>query len=152
VGERHSALVMVADDDSGFRAEVCGFLVETGFRVTEAADGTEAVALAGALAPDVVIMDLRMPGMDGIEATRRIKEVAPSVQVVMLTAYDDSMFKQEAAEAGAYCYLIKGSPPQVVLDVVKFAWGYKLGLEGQPVIPGLTQAGQERPPPDVTRN
>jgi CheY-like chemotaxis protein len=132
---------MVADDDSGFRAEVCGFLVDTGFQVTEAADGSEAVAIAGELDPDVVIMDLRMPRMDGIEATRRIKQVAPSVQVVMLTAYDDPTLKQEAAEAGAYCYLIKGSPPQMVLDVVRFAWGYKLGLEGDPVIPGQNLEG-----------
>jgi CheY-like chemotaxis protein len=129
-----SALIMVADDDQGFRGAVRDFLLDEGFRVAEASDGDEAVVLASELAPDVVLMDLRMPGMDGIEAARRIKELSPLVQVVMLTALGDPSLKRGAQEAGVYCYLVKGCPPLMVLDMLRFACAYKLALEGESTI------------------
>jgi DNA-binding NarL/FixJ family response regulator len=134
--EGASLVLAVVDDDQGFREMLRGMLFDEGFRVLgEAADGVEAVAMAERLRPDVILMDLRMPRMDGIEATRLIKARLPETQVVFLSAYDDPGLRGGAEEAGAYCYLIKGCPPSIIYDVVRFAWGYKLGLEGQPVVP-----------------
>jgi len=128
--------VLVVDDDQGFREMLRDFLIDDGFDVVgEAGDGEEAVSLTEQLLPEVVLMDLRMPRMDGIEATRVIKAARPTIQVIILSAYEDPGLKRGAEEVGVYCYLIKGCPPSIIYDVVRFAWGYKLGLEGQPVVP-----------------
>lgn len=73
--------------------------------VGEAADGEEAVRLAEALCPDVVLMDVRMPALDGIEATRRIKKAHPEIKVIVLTMY--GTHRTEAIEAGADAFLLK---------------------------------------------
>lgn len=75
--------------------------------IAEASDGAEAVDSAVALAPDVVLMDVRMPGMDGIEATRRILEAAPTTRVLMLSVSDEPDDLIEAVKAGAAGYLLK---------------------------------------------
>src|SRR5438105_6849339 len=78
--------VMVVDDDQGFRGMIRDWLTEEGLsEVVEARDGAEAVACANRARPDVILMDVRMPRMNGIEATGRIRELFPSVQVVMLS-------------------------------------------------------------------
>jgi DNA-binding NarL/FixJ family response regulator len=79
--------------------------------VGEAADGLQAVARARELAPDVVVLDLRLPGLNGIQATRAIKRELPGTQVVIFTAYDDPGLARGAAQAGAFAYLVKGCPP-----------------------------------------
>jgi DNA-binding NarL/FixJ family response regulator len=84
--------------------------------VGEAGDGQEAVELALRLAPDVVIMDVRMPVLSGIEATRRIRETLPGVQVLVLTAHDDDQYIFSLLQAGASGYLLKTAP---VSDLVK---------------------------------
>jgi DNA-binding NarL/FixJ family response regulator len=86
-----------------------------------AADGAEAIAIAQELRPDVILRDLRMPNIDGIEATRQIKAILPSTQVVILTAYSDPVLQEEAEGAGAYCYLPKGCSPELVTSVVRGA-------------------------------
>jgi len=78
--------------------------------VGEACDGEEAVSQVAALEPDVVLMDLRMPGVDGVEATRRIRAEHPAVQVLVLTTYDTDDDIVRAVEAGAVGYLLKDSP------------------------------------------
>jgi DNA-binding NarL/FixJ family response regulator len=122
--------IMVVDDDQGFREMLRDFLADDGFDVVgEAPDGVEAVTQADRLKPDVIVMDLRMPRMDGLEATRRIKDTLPITQVVILSAYEDPALKRGAERAGVYCYLIKGCSPAMLVDVLRFAWSFKVGLE-----------------------
>jgi len=87
--------------------------------VGEAGDGEEAVNLATSLKPDVAIMDISMPKMDGIEATRRIKVVCPSINVLILSAYDDDQFIFSLLEAGAAGYLLKSIRSHELLDAVR---------------------------------
>ena len=129
--------VMLADDDRGFREMLRDLLSDEGFQVVgEAADGAEAVEMAPKVSPDVLFMDLRMPQVNGIEATRMVKSLLPNAQVIILSAYGDPGLQRGAEQAGVYCYLIKGCPPQMIREVLSFAWSYKQGLErGSPSTP-----------------
>jgi DNA-binding NarL/FixJ family response regulator len=101
--------LLIVDDQALIRdglVTICERLADVEV-VGTAADGAEAVRLAGELAPDVVLMDLRMPRMDGIEATRRIRAEHPATQVVVLTTYDDDESVLSALAAGALGYLTK---------------------------------------------
>jgi len=84
-----------------------------------AATGTEAVAQVRALRPDLTLMDVRMPEMDGVEATRRIREAAPEVQVLMLSTYDDDVLVIEALKAGATGYLLKDFPSEELITAIR---------------------------------
>jgi DNA-binding NarL/FixJ family response regulator len=104
--------LLVADDHPMLRAALVDLLVQAGFEVAgEAADGADAVALAKELEPDVVLMDLRMPVLGGLDATRLIKDACPDIQVVLLTAFESPALQQQAEEAGCFAYLVKGCPP-----------------------------------------
>jgi len=87
--------------------------------VSEAVDGEEAVKLAGTSKPDVAIIDIAMPRMDGIEATRKIKELYPNITVLILTAYDDDQFVFSLLEAGAAGYLLKSVREHELIDAVR---------------------------------
>ena len=139
--EHQRPRVMLADDDKGFREMLRDLLCDEGFEVVgEAADGAEAVEMAPKVSPDVVFMDLRMPQVNGIEATRMVKSLLPHAQVIILSAYGDPGLQRGAEQAGVYCYLIKGCPPQMIREVLSFAWDYKQGLER-----GDGSAGEEQP-------
>jgi DNA-binding NarL/FixJ family response regulator len=104
--------LLVVDDHQMLRAALVDLLVQAGFEIAgEAADGADAVALAKQLEPDVVLMDLRMPVLGGLDATRLIKDACPAVQVVLLTAFESPALQQQAEEAGCFAYLVKGGPP-----------------------------------------
>jgi NarL family two-component system response regulator LiaR len=87
--------------------------------VAEASDGEEAVRLATSFKPDVAIIDIAMPKLDGIEATRQIKALCPAVTVLILTAYDDDQFIFSLLEAGAAGYLLKSVRGQELIDAVR---------------------------------
>ena len=114
--------VLVVDDDLSLRSELVSMLEEEGFDIVgEASDGLPAVELAAALAPEVVLLDLRMPSMNGIEATRLIRQQSAPPAVVLLSAYDDATLKESAAEAGAFDFLVKGCRAEFVVGVVQRA-------------------------------
>jgi DNA-binding NarL/FixJ family response regulator len=113
--------VLVADDHPIVRGGIVALLsaaddIEV---VGEAADGLGAVELAVHLAPDVVLMDLRMPGLDGDEATARILEQRPNVRVVILTTYESDASILTAIEAGASGYLLKAAPQEEILAGIR---------------------------------
>ncbi len=87
--------------------------------VGEAGDGEDAVRLSGELAPDVVLMDVRMPGVDGIEATRRIAQAADGPRVVILTTFDLDAYAFNALRAGASGFLLKDVPPSDLLSAIR---------------------------------
>ena len=113
--------VLVADDHAAFRAGL-RTLLETDPQlvvVGEAETGEETVAATRRLHPDVVLMDVNMPGLDGIEATRRIVAVAPHVAVLVLTMHDDDETVFAAVRAGARGYLLKGARRADLLRAVR---------------------------------
>ncbi|KGN36786.1 response regulator [Knoellia subterranea] len=116
-----SIRILIADDHpvvrSGLRALIGtleGLIV-----VGEAADGEHAVREVQILRPDVVLMDVRMPGVDGVEATRRIRAVQPATAVLMLTMYDDDATVLTAMRAGARGYLLKGASQDEILGAIR---------------------------------
>ena len=87
--------------------------------VGEASDGTSALAQAKALHPDVILMDVRMPGMNGIEATERIARECPGTRVLILTTFDLDEYAFDAIEAGASGFLLKDAPPEELLAAIR---------------------------------
>ncbi len=112
--------VLLADDHTLLRQGLRRILAEDPALIVvgEAADGNEAVARACALAPDVILMDVRMPGLNGIEATRRIREACPGTRVIMLTVSDKDADLFGALKAGARGYLLKNAEAQQVLEAI----------------------------------
>jgi len=84
-----------------------------------AQDGTEAVELVNSQRPDLVLMDLKMPGMNGVETTRRIRNQHPEVKVLVLTTYDDDEWVFDAIRAGASGYLLKDTPREKVIEAIR---------------------------------
>ena len=116
--------VLIVDDHALFRRGLSGVLKqEDDIEVIgEAADGVEAVERALELVPDVVLMDVRMPKMSGIEATRHIKEAQPDVKVLMLTISDQEEDLFASVKAGASGYLLKEIPIDEVADAIRSVW------------------------------
>jgi DNA-binding NarL/FixJ family response regulator len=111
--------VFVVDDHELFRNGLCKLLAQRGFDVVgEAADGESACANAPTLAPHVVVMDLQLPGISGIEATRRLKERAPLASVVVLTMTADDTSVIAAIAAGADGYVLKDAPVEEMVAAV----------------------------------
>lgn len=105
--------IMLIDDHALFRTGVAGVLsdhpaIEV---VAQGSSGEEAIKLASELMPDLIVMDINMPGQGGLEATKKIKEVMPYVKIVMLTASDENDLLFEAVKAGAQGYLLKNLDP-----------------------------------------
>ena len=114
--------VLIADDQNLVRTGFGMILREAGIPVVaEAADGSEAVAAALRHRPDVALMDIRMPGMDGLEATRRILTAQPSsgCRVIMLTTFDLDRYVYEALAAGASGFLLKHVSPEYLIAAVR---------------------------------
>lgn len=87
--------------------------------VGEAADGTSVLERAGALKPDIVVMDISMPGMNGLIATRTLKQVQPDIAIIVLTRHDEDSHFEELLRAGASGYVLKQSPPPELLQAIR---------------------------------
>jgi DNA-binding NarL/FixJ family response regulator len=114
--------VLIADDQALFREGLRKVLEANGFEVVgEAADGEEAVRMATEYAPDVVLMDLRMPVLDGVGATRRIAQNPRAPRIVVLTTFDDDASVFDALRAGALGYLLKDTQSVRLVEAVELA-------------------------------
>jgi DNA-binding NarL/FixJ family response regulator len=118
--EAKQARVLIADDQTLFRTGLARLLAEDSRVdvVGQAADGAEAVALALKLKPDVVLMDLKMPNVDGIEATRQLVAADPSVNVLILTTFEADNYVIQALKAGARGYVLKDSQASAIVSSI----------------------------------
>jgi DNA-binding NarL/FixJ family response regulator len=133
-GKTGSSRILVVDDHPIFRSGFAAVLSsERDLEVVgEARDGQEALLLCQELSPDLVLMDLSMPHMDGIEATREMKELCPKTLVLVLTGHEDETLMLRAIRAGAVGYFLKGEDPTLLIGAVREA------LEGEsPMDPRL---------------
>jgi len=127
--QTESLRVLIVDDHDLFRTGLRNLLEEQNVQVVgEAGTGGEAVRIVRELAPDVVVMDLNMPGMGGVDATRHITAVAPLTRVVMLTISDDDSDVMDAILAGACGYLLKDS------SILELMAGIRAAAQGESLI------------------
>ncbi len=142
--ERVRPRVMVVDDNAGFRESLLALLDAGDLEVVgEARSGEEALSIVERLRPDVVLMDVRMPGIDGIETTRRLKRARPTLGVVALSGHEDQAIVREMLVAGASGYVLKDSDGDAILTAIRQAahGGAVLSPEVTPrVIEELTEA------------
>ena len=115
------ARVLIVDDDENICSAFKLFLAELGHTALVASNANDALALVEEDSPDLVVMDIRMPGTDGLEALPAIRRIAPDVPVVMMTAYGTSQTSIEAVQRGAYDYLTKPLDLDVVKPVIERA-------------------------------
>ena len=121
-----SGKVLIVDDDPTVLESLKDLFARRGLSTVGAArDGNEAVSMASSLEPDVIVMDRMMPGMDGVEATRRIKQTLPQTQVILLSAQLDSEVQEQGEGIGVYCYLAKGCSDNLIADMVTRAINLK---------------------------
>ncbi len=128
--ERTSALrIIIVDDVAAVRRDLRTLLTLAGNLkvVGEAANGDEAVRLADALRPDVVLMDLDMPVLNGLDATVRIKAHDPECRVVVLTIHAGEAERRQASEAGADCFVVKGAPLASLMEAILGSTRYTEG-------------------------
>lgn len=115
--------ILVADDQTLFRQGLRTLLAAHAdlLVVGEASNGREAIVLAQELRPDVALMDLKMPVLDGVAATKRLHATVPNCRVVALTTFDDDEYVFEALRAGALGYLLKDAPSERLVDAIRSA-------------------------------
>ncbi len=121
-GRQAEPSILVADDTEAVRSMLVALLEDRGFHVVgEAGNGLDAVTQSQRLLPDVVLMDMRMPQMGGVEATRLIRERLPGTQVVLLSGHGDAYLDEKCREAGAFGYVAKGGAPSAIVEAVSRA-------------------------------
>jgi DNA-binding response OmpR family regulator len=123
--------ILIVDDEQSVREVLSEYFVEQGYSVETAEDGEKALALVQANAPDLVLLDVRMPGIDGLETLRRLRTIAPNLAVIMVTANEDVGLARDTLKLGALDYVAK-----------PFDFVY---LE-RAIMAGLAQAGVGVPP------
>ena len=144
--------ILITDDHPVVRDGLVAILsTQSDFEVVgEAADGKEAVALATALKPDVVLLDLEMPQMDGVETLRRLHESDATMPVIVFTAFDTDERILSAIQAGAQGYLLKGAPRQELFNAIRVVHGG--GSLLQPIVASKLMrrvAAQQEEPAEV---
>jgi DNA-binding response OmpR family regulator len=132
--------VLVVEDDPTVSDVVCRYLERAGFRVTSASDGVEALAMAAASPPDLVILDLMLPGIDGLEVCRRLRRDSAGLPVIMLTALGEETDRVLGLQVGADDYVTKPfSPRELVLRVQSVL--RRVAGAAAPLIPGILTDG-----------
>ena len=128
--------VAIADDHSLVRQGLRRYLDTAGDIevVGEASTGEEALSLVDTENPDIILLDIRMPEMDGLEAARKIRDRFPRVGVIMLTAYDDRQFVVEAVRAGARGYVLKARDAEHLIQTVRLVAGGNMVIDPQLVV------------------
>jgi two-component system, chemotaxis family, chemotaxis protein CheY len=112
--------VLIVDDNGYIRRLLCQLFMQAGFQICgQAENGKEAVAKAQQLCPDLIVTDLSMPVMNGLEETRLVKHLMPSVQVIIYTAYRDQFIEEEARKAGASALLSKSDVMSSLLETAR---------------------------------
>jgi two-component system, NarL family, response regulator LiaR len=161
-GSPSKARLLVVDDQSFMRVAMIAILArDSSLKVVgEAHDGQEATRRCRELRPDLVLMDVSMPGMDGIEATRRLKAEFPETSVLILTVHADHRLLMDAIKAGAAGYVLKGEHPDHVLEAVRAVLNGETPLDQGLAMSLLRRLGEEeeaarstpppRPPPEPT--
>jgi DNA-binding NarL/FixJ family response regulator len=138
--------VLLADDHQLLRQALRRAMEDAGLTVVgEAGDGEEAVRLAQTLHPDVVVMDVTMPVLDGVEATRRLHRALPELPIVVLTMHGEAALRREAIEAGAAGFLTKDSSMQEVIKLVLQAAGGEVALSPELASTILDEMRSDRP-------
>jgi two-component system, NarL family, response regulator LiaR len=120
---QNSVRILIVDDHDGLRLAIRNLLeCQRGFEICgEAKDGAAGVEKVAALKPDVVILNIVMPVMDGFEAARQIMAVSPHSRIVMLSSYKDKQLLEEAQNVGAVCYVPKSDAEHELIEAVKAA-------------------------------
>ncbi|MCG6880608.1 MAG: sigma-54 dependent transcriptional regulator [Deltaproteobacteria bacterium] len=122
--------ILVVDDEAAIRESLKDWLMEDAYNVALAVDGETAVKMAETSSYDVILLDLKMPGIDGLETMRRIKEISPEVEVLMMTAYASVDTAVQAMKEGAFDYLVKPfDPDEVDLQIKKIVAHREMRLE-----------------------
>jgi NarL family two-component system response regulator LiaR len=136
--------VVLVDDHKVVRHGVRSYLMTLSDIdvIGEAGSGEEAIAVVEQLVPDIVLMDLIMPGIDGVEATRRVKLISPRTQVIVLTSYHEDEHIFPAIRAGALSYLLKDLEPEELADAIRRAYQGEAMLHPR-VATRLVQAARE---------
>src|SRR2546421_13065535 len=147
--------VLIVDDHPLTREALSALLVQHGFSVVgEAADGEEAIGLARSLQPNLVLLDLSMPGVPGLEALPRLREAAPQCEVVVLTASGTEENLLSAIRGGAAGYLLKSEPPERIVEFLRGVVHGEAALSGEVARRLLEQVreGGSRGVPDEIAN
>jgi DNA-binding NarL/FixJ family response regulator len=132
--------VLVVDDHPLTRDALAGLLAQHGFDVVATAgSGEEAIELAGQLQPQLVLLDLTMPGLGGLAALPRVREAAPEAEVVVLTAAEDEGSLLRAIQSGAAGYLLKSEPPEKIVEFLRGVARGEAALSGAVARRLLTQ-------------
>jgi len=115
--------VFIVDDDPEFRRFLKEFLSDQpGLKIVgEAADGKQALEKVKKIKPDLVLLDIRMPGMDGFSASRLIKQKMPDLQIIIMTIFDNPKYQESAVENGAFGYIVKSNLTRDLMPAIRAA-------------------------------
>ena len=119
--QAHETNVLIVDDDHGIRFTLQGIIEDEGYSVRSAEDGYKAIELVKETAFHWVFMDIRMPGLNGVETYLEIKKISPESKVVMMTGFSVEALVKEALEEGVYAVLYKPLPVEQVLGLIKLS-------------------------------
>jgi len=146
--EAHTIRVLLVDDHTVVRSGLSAFFLafDDLELVGQAAGGEEAIRLCEQLQPDVILMDLVMPGMDGATATRRIRERWPQIHVIALTSFPDEDLVHKAIQAGATSYLLKNIEPDELEEAIRAAAAGRPTLAPEATRALINAAGRPAPP------